>query len=86
MAFRVPSFAAVEAAGLMVARLQQFAGVGSVMSPEGERIELFEDAATNLTFTPDSGPATGIALRHSRPVGSRLRSTTFTSTCRTRPR
>ena len=69
VAFRVPSFAAVEAAGLPVARLQQFPGVGSTMSPEGERIELFEDAATNLTFTPDSGPATGIALRHSQPVG-----------------
>ena len=39
------------------------------MSPEGERIELFEDAATNLTFTPDAGPATGIALRHRQPVG-----------------
>jgi glucose/arabinose dehydrogenase len=69
VAFRVPSFASVEAAGLTVARLQQFPGVGSTMSPEGERIELFEDAATNLTFTPDAGPATGIALRHSQPVG-----------------
>ena len=39
------------------------------MSPDGERIELFEDAATNLTFTPDAGPATGIALRHRQPVG-----------------
>jgi aldose sugar dehydrogenase len=70
VAFRVPSFAGVEAAaGLTVARLQQFPGVGSVMSPDGERIELFEDAATNLTFTPDAGPATGIALRHRQPVG-----------------
>ena len=69
VAFRVPSFAAVEAAGLAVARLQQFPGVGSTMSPDGERIELFEDAATNLTFTPDAGPATGIALRHRQPVG-----------------
>jgi aldose sugar dehydrogenase len=69
VAFRVPSFAGVEAAGLKVARLQQFPGVGSVMSPDGERIELFEDAATNLTFTPDAGPATGIALRHVQPVG-----------------
>ncbi len=76
----------VEAAGLTVARLQQFPGVGSVMSPEGERIELFEDAATNLTFTPDAGPATGIALRHPRPWGSRSRSTTFTCICPTRPR
>ena len=69
VAFRVPTFAAVEAAGLTVARLQQFPGVGSTMSPDGERIELFEDAATNLTFTPDTGPATGIALRHRQPVG-----------------
>jgi glucose/arabinose dehydrogenase len=69
VAFRVPSFAAVEAAGHKVIRVQTFPGVGSVMSPDGERVELFEDVATNLTFTPDAGPATGIALRHSRPVG-----------------
>ena len=59
---------AVEAAGLTVARLQQFPGVGSVMSPDGERIELFEDAATNLTFTPDVGPGD----RH-RPASSTAR-------------
>lgn len=69
VAFRVPSFASVEAAGLKVTRLQDFPGVGSTNSPDGERIELFEDAATNLTFTPDVGPAVGIAMRHQRPVG-----------------
>ena len=68
VAFRVPSFAGVEAAGLSVQRLQQFPGVGSVMTPDGERIELFEDAATNLAFTPDSGPLDALAQRHSRPV------------------
>jgi catechol 2,3-dioxygenase-like lactoylglutathione lyase family enzyme len=69
VAFRVPSFASVEAAGLKVTRTQGFPGVGSTNSPDGERIELFEDAATNLTFTPDAGPAVGIAMRHQRPVG-----------------
>ena len=68
VAFRVPSFAGVEAAGLSVQRLQQFPGVGSVMTPDGERIELFEDAATNLAFTPDAGPLDALAQRHSRPV------------------
>jgi catechol 2,3-dioxygenase-like lactoylglutathione lyase family enzyme len=68
VAFRVPSFAGVEAAGLSVQRLKQFPGVGSVTTPDGERIELFEDAATNLGFTPDVGPPDGVALRHARPV------------------
>ena len=55
VAFRVPSLTQVEAAGLKVARLNGFPGVASVMTPEGERIELFENAATNLTFTQDAG-------------------------------
>jgi catechol 2,3-dioxygenase-like lactoylglutathione lyase family enzyme len=69
VAFRVPSFAAVEEAGLEVARLGgRFPGVGSVTSPEGERIELFEDAATNLTFTPDEGEADAVTGRHNRAL------------------
>lgn len=68
VAFRVPSFTALEAAGLTVQRLQGFPGVGFVMAPEGERIELFEDSATNLTFTPDSGAPDANAQRHARPV------------------
>ena len=50
VAFRIPSLAPVEGAGLVPARLAQFPGVSSVMSPENERIELFENTATNLTF------------------------------------
>jgi catechol 2,3-dioxygenase-like lactoylglutathione lyase family enzyme len=68
VAFRVPSLAAIEAAGLKVQRLQGFPGVASVMSPEGERVELFENAATNLTFTYDSGPANPVSERHNRPL------------------
>ena len=68
VAFRVPSFAAVEAAGLQVQRFAQFPGVGSVAGPDGERIELFENAATNLTFTQDAGFADPVAERHNRPL------------------
>jgi catechol 2,3-dioxygenase-like lactoylglutathione lyase family enzyme len=70
VAFRVPSFTTVEAAGQPVARLAQFPGVGSVMSPEGERIELFENAALNLTFTQDPGYQDPVAERHNRPLAA----------------
>jgi catechol 2,3-dioxygenase-like lactoylglutathione lyase family enzyme len=66
VAFRIPSLAPVEAAGLIPARLAQFPGVSSVMSPENERIELFENTATNLTFTPDGGARDAAAERHNR--------------------
>jgi catechol 2,3-dioxygenase-like lactoylglutathione lyase family enzyme len=68
VAFRIPSLAPVEAAGLVPARLAQFPGVSSVMSPENERIELFENAATNLTFTQDGGARNAAADRHNRPL------------------
>jgi catechol 2,3-dioxygenase-like lactoylglutathione lyase family enzyme len=68
VAFRVQSFAKVEEAGFTVQRLAQFPGVGSVNTPEGERIELFENAATNLTFTLDSGGTDALADRHNRPL------------------
>ena len=69
IAFRVPSFAALEKAGITVTRLQGFPGVGNTNTPEGERVELFEDAATNLTFTPDDGKHAAGSDRHNRPVG-----------------
>jgi catechol 2,3-dioxygenase-like lactoylglutathione lyase family enzyme len=68
VAFRIPSLAPVEAAGLVPARLAQFPGVSSVMSPENERIELFENTATNLTFAPDGGARDAAAERHNRPL------------------
>jgi glucose/arabinose dehydrogenase len=68
VAFRVPSLTAVEAAGLTVTRLQQFPGVASTMTPEGERIELFENTATNLTFTQDAGHDDVVARRHNQPL------------------
>jgi catechol 2,3-dioxygenase-like lactoylglutathione lyase family enzyme len=64
VAFRVQSFAKVEEAGFTVQRLAQFPGVGSINTPEGERIELFDNSATNLTFTLDSGEKDATADRH----------------------
>jgi aldose sugar dehydrogenase len=67
VAFRVPELTSVEAAGLKVARLNGFPGVASTNTPEGERIELFENAATNLTFAQDAGFDDATAKRHNRP-------------------
>jgi catechol 2,3-dioxygenase-like lactoylglutathione lyase family enzyme len=69
VAFRVPSFDALAKAGLTVTRLAGFPGVGNTNTPEGERVELFEDAATNLTFTPDDGRHAAGSDRHNKPVG-----------------
>jgi len=69
IAFRVPSFAALEAMGIKVQRMAQFPGVANTTTPEGERVELFEDAALNLTFTPDDGRHAAGSDRHNRPVG-----------------
>ena len=68
VAFRVQSFAKVEEAGFKVQRLAQFPGVGSINTPEGERVELFENSATNLTFTVDAGTIDATADRHNHPL------------------
>jgi catechol 2,3-dioxygenase-like lactoylglutathione lyase family enzyme len=55
VAFRVKSLAALERAGFAVEYNAQYPGVASVHTPEGERIELFDDElATNLNFTIDA--------------------------------
>jgi catechol 2,3-dioxygenase-like lactoylglutathione lyase family enzyme len=57
VAFRVKSLAEIEKAGFTVEHNAQYPGVASVHTPEGERIELFDDGlATNLGFTIDARP------------------------------
>ena len=69
IAFRVPSLAAVEAAGLAVERAgPDLPGIGTTRTPEGERIELFDSAATNVGFAPDSGRTDPVADRHNKPI------------------
>ena len=68
VAFRVQSLAKLEAAGFKVERLAGYVGVASIFTPEGERIELFDETATNLTFTPDDGKTDPVAERHNKKL------------------
>lgn len=68
IAFRLPSFAPLEAAGFILERSARFPGVASVRSPEGERVEVFEDTAPNVGFTQAPGYHDATADRHNRPV------------------
>jgi len=69
VAFRVKSLADIEKAGFDVEYLEQYPGVASVHTPEGERIELFDDElATNLGFTIDDGGNDAFAERHNRKI------------------
>src|SRR5687768_17776478 len=69
VAFRVKSVAAIEKAGFEVEYNEQYPGVASVHTPEGERIELFDDGlATNLGFTFDDGRSDTVAERHNRKI------------------
>ena len=69
VAFRVKSLADIEKAGFDVEYLEQYPGVASVHTPEGERIELFDDElATNLGFTIDGGGRDAAAERHNRKL------------------
>jgi catechol 2,3-dioxygenase-like lactoylglutathione lyase family enzyme len=69
VAFRVKSLAAIEKAGFSVEYNKEFPGVASVHSPEGERIELFDDQlATNLWFKIDGDGTDPVAARHNRSI------------------
>lgn len=69
VAFRVRSLEAVEAAGFEVHYNEQYPGVASVITPEGERIELFDDErATNLWFEPQRETDEPSVARHNRKI------------------
>jgi catechol 2,3-dioxygenase-like lactoylglutathione lyase family enzyme len=69
VAFRVKSVKAIEDAGFEVEYNAQYPGVASVHSPEGERVELFDDElATNLGFTIDGDGTDAAAARHNRKI------------------
>lgn len=69
VAFRVRSLAEIEAAGFDVHHTEGFPGVASVVTPGGERIELFDDRlATNLWFAVEDGEIDPVADRHNRPI------------------
>lgn len=69
VAFRVESLAALEAAGFELEYLEQYPGIASVHTPDGERIELFDDTlATNIGFDVAPGIEDPVAARHNAPL------------------
>jgi catechol 2,3-dioxygenase-like lactoylglutathione lyase family enzyme len=70
VAFRVKSFAALERAGFTIGKQNpKIPGIISLTTPEGERVELFEDGtATNVQFTIDGGGSDATADRHNRSI------------------
>ncbi len=68
VAFRVKSLESIEQAGLEVEYFPGYPGVATVFTPEGERVELFDEQATNLTFTVDDGQIDAVADRHNRKI------------------
>lgn len=69
VAFRVQSLAALEKKGFTVELNAQYPGVGYVRTPDGERVELFDDGlATNLGFTFDDGRSNAVSERHNRKI------------------
>ena len=68
VAFRVRSLDDIESAGFEFERSESSPGVTSVFTPEGERIELFDETATNLTFTLDDGRDDLVARRHNESI------------------
>jgi catechol 2,3-dioxygenase-like lactoylglutathione lyase family enzyme len=70
VAFRVQSFEALARAGFTIGRQNpEIPGIISLHTPEGERIELFEDGtATNVGFTIDGGGSDATADRHNRSI------------------
>jgi catechol 2,3-dioxygenase-like lactoylglutathione lyase family enzyme len=69
VAFRVESLPAIEAAGYELHVNEQYPGIASIYTPEGERVELFDEGvATNIGFTLADGYADATAERHNRPL------------------
>jgi catechol 2,3-dioxygenase-like lactoylglutathione lyase family enzyme len=69
MALRVKTFAQIEAAGLVVERRRiEGRESGGVVSPSGDRVELFEEHAVQLPFLADPGQSTPLSERHNRPL------------------
>jgi catechol 2,3-dioxygenase-like lactoylglutathione lyase family enzyme len=69
VAFRVKSVAELAKKGFDVQLNAEYPGVAYVHTPDGERIELFDDGlATNIGFAVDGGGSDAAADRHNRKL------------------
>jgi catechol 2,3-dioxygenase-like lactoylglutathione lyase family enzyme len=72
MAFRVKSFAQLEAAGFKVRTAPERPGGGNVDLPSGDHIEVFEENANQVGFVLDPGQTSESAQRHNRPMAGSI--------------
>jgi catechol 2,3-dioxygenase-like lactoylglutathione lyase family enzyme len=69
VAFRVESLEAIRSHGFDIEMVQDFPGIASIYTPEGDRVELFEEGtATNVGFDAAPGIEDPVADRHNRPL------------------
>jgi catechol 2,3-dioxygenase-like lactoylglutathione lyase family enzyme len=69
IAFRVESLAAIAASGFELETTPAFPGIASIYTPDGDRVELFEEGtATNIGFELAPGFEDEAAERHNRPL------------------
>jgi len=69
VALRVASLEPLAEKGLELTMIPQYPGIASVLSPDGARVELFDDqVATNIGFEPAPGVDDPVALRHNEPL------------------
>ena len=69
VAFRVESLAALESKGFELHYNEEYPGIASVFTPEGERVELFDThLATNIGFSLQAGTDDPVAERHNQPL------------------
>lgn len=69
VAFRVESLEALEALGYEMHYNEQYPGIASTYTPDGERIELFDDGvATNIGFDIAEGFDDPVAERHNNEL------------------
>ena len=69
VAFRVESLNDVASRGFELEMVEAFPGIASIYTPDGDRIELFEEGtATNVGFDADTGANEPSVGRHNRPL------------------
>lgn len=68
MAFRVQDLRTVVQAGFKLSYYEGYPGSASVLTPDGEMIELFDDTATNLWFRAEGDTADPVSARHNLPL------------------
>lgn len=67
VAFRVPSLAKLDAQALKLEIYKDLPGVGFAFSPDGDRVELFDNMAPNAYFTLENGKPDP-SLRYSNKI------------------